>query len=1169
MLLFIRLNRKALLFVFFILALSASTYGADEYEIIEIGTWGGIASNANQINNNGVIGGSAQLPSGAWRIFLWEDNLMREIPVPIGFSSMTVHDFNDALRMCGQAYISGKWHGFVDNTDLGFGIARAINDRGEVIGNDNGSAVRRGGFIYRDGSFRSLSPDYTQAEPWALNDFGSVVGSWRLSTPTGVPYQQAFLYRDSVILFGNMGGSVESSALDVNNRDQVVGSIRINRGTPTSPDIYTRGFLWENGSYVLMDAGNFRFSGLTAINDSGVAVGVGVRTTTPSSLDRVMIYDAEQGYRDLDSRIPANSGWVLGSVIDINNNGEIIGNGKHNGQQRGFLLRPAVSRFFILLDVDSTPIANTPVRILSVANDPPTYTETFLGVETTDSLGRIRVSRALRSPGQKVRFEILAHEQAAFKGRTWFKNLYSLRLDNMSFDELSGPSFHVITLDSVQEIVMNHTSIAINLVVSVQWDAELNYLSSLESGLQLTSNYLYDVTNGQAYFDTVRIYDNGANWNSADIQIYSNNQEWPRAFFASRTAGFGAFSNIGGVSLKMPRLFYFNSERANRELDWAIYPYNWSVPLTTFDFDGNGPRPPLSRSFCPSRTIAHELGHYFFGFLDEYIDADDNRVWPNFNYGMMDDQFIPGDIQSSELSTLWQYGTADKQVTAQWIVRGGSCWTWLESDMGEEHNGIQCPITKPDEIGPPGNVVVGPNFDVLAPDYDIGSKLVFPVVQTAPSVAVTKAARVQTLWGSAVEGAEVHIERHDSRGNTIINQGKTNADGRIRIVGYQPGDSIFSSSGSARLTGAAVAATAQSYADPDDHWFFSDGSDPSAVDSFVLASKLVDGYYPIVLQLAYSDSVSTQLQTASQGTLGDPTLGFNDGNGIYTDVPLEFDSVTSAYVSVVDGIGGAGIFSLRARDNSGDYFRIPGAFIRERVTGGAPEQFFSSNGEASISLDSTATSSGLKFVSILSTPYPIIQNYAYGNVLRVSETHSISTFPKGSIAGTTTLQIRYSSDGLSESEEQSIRIFMWSSYDQNWDLYGGNVDIERDEITSTETHQDGTFAAFTTVSPTGIDDDAVDNLPYKFSVSQNYPNPFNPATTISYSVPSHVHVTIEIFNVLGQKVRTLVNDAKSAGSYMISWTGTDDAGRSVSTGVYLYRFKAGDFVETKKMMLLQ
>jgi len=94
-------------------------------------------------------------------------------------------------------------------------------------------------------------------------------------------------------------------------------------------------------------------------------------------------------------------------------------------------------------------------------------------------------------------------------------------------------------------------------------------------------------------------------------------------------------------------------------------------------------------------------------------------------------------------------------------------------------------------------------------------------------------------------------------------------------------------------------------------------------------------------------------------------------------------------------------------------------------------------------------------------------------------------------------------------------------------------------------------------------------LPTKFTLSQNYPNPFNPTTTIEYSVPSRTDVTIEIFNVLGQRVRTLVNEEKTAGSYRVEWNGRSDDGRSLSSGVYLYRFETGDFIDTKKMLLLK
>ena len=94
-------------------------------------------------------------------------------------------------------------------------------------------------------------------------------------------------------------------------------------------------------------------------------------------------------------------------------------------------------------------------------------------------------------------------------------------------------------------------------------------------------------------------------------------------------------------------------------------------------------------------------------------------------------------------------------------------------------------------------------------------------------------------------------------------------------------------------------------------------------------------------------------------------------------------------------------------------------------------------------------------------------------------------------------------------------------------------------------------------------------LPREFSLSQNYPNPFNPITTINYSIPTQSRVKLQIYNLLGQVVTTLVDADKNPGYYEAIWNGTNQSGKSVSSGLYFYSLRAGQFSDTKKMVILK
>jgi hypothetical protein len=133
------------------------------------------------------------------------------------------------------------------------------------------------------------------------------------------------------------------------------------------------------------------------------------------------------------------------------------------------------------------------------------------------------------------------------------------------------------------------------------------------------------------------------------------------------------------------------------------------------------------------------------------------------------------------------------------------------------------------------------------------------------------------------------------------------------------------------------------------------------------------------------------------------------------------------------------------------------------------------------------------------------------------------------------------------------------------------------------------------VSDVPQNEDETVSLPKAFELEQNYPNPFNPSTTIHFTVrrpssavrsPIHttqdnaadgsqftihspVRTTLKIYNILGETVKTLVDEFKSEGSYTVVWDGKDEKGSEVSSGIYFYRLKVGDYSEAKKMILLR
>ena len=110
---------------------------------------------------------------------------------------------------------------------------------------------------------------------------------------------------------------------------------------------------------------------------------------------------------------------------------------------------------------------------------------------------------------------------------------------------------------------------------------------------------------------------------------------------------------------------------------------------------------------------------------------------------------------------------------------------------------------------------------------------------------------------------------------------------------------------------------------------------------------------------------------------------------------------------------------------------------------------------------------------------------------------------------------------------------------------------------------------YTNITPSVLSIKDKESVPADYKLYQNYPNPFNPSTHVRFSVPDDEYVTIKIYDIIGNEVTTLYSAPARPGTYDLNWNGRNADGEMVSSGTYLYRIIAGEFVQSKKMILLK
>ena len=320
------------------------------YTITDLGTFGGAQSAAFSINNSGQVAGFAETVDGRSQAFVYTDGTLFNLGTLGGFDSYA-YRISDSGFVIGRANnASGKNRAFVailnssmfDISSLdrmlggSFSVALGVNGLGQVVGYFHSAAAhmasRNRVFLYSNQQVTDLGTfGGEDGIVTAINDSGQMAGNYGTEPKADYAERTAFLYSGGkVINLGTLGGKT-TTATDLNNAAQVVGYSQIRSGEYRAY-IYSGGALTDLG---VLQGGTQSLA--YGINNSGQVVGAS--DSAAASTLHAFIYSGGR-MRDLNSLIPANSGWVLTEAREINNSGQIVGNGIKDGHPRGFLLTP-------------------------------------------------------------------------------------------------------------------------------------------------------------------------------------------------------------------------------------------------------------------------------------------------------------------------------------------------------------------------------------------------------------------------------------------------------------------------------------------------------------------------------------------------------------------------------------------------------------------------------------------------------------------------------------------------------------------------------------------------------------------------------------------------------------------------------------------------------------
>jgi len=660
--------------------------------------------------------------------------------------------------------------------------------------------------------------------------------------------------------------------------------------------------------------------------------------------------------------------------------------------------------------------AGDPITGVTVYADGQPITQTVAGLTVTNQAGLLNPGPL--EVGTSLVALVLQAEQSTARDAHdgWAYHTY---LTNQPFT-VSGPGEQRLVVSRTNPLVL------FNLVVSIEWDATDTYLDEIFRAVRYASDYLYDLSDGQMVFGQVNIYDNGAYWGDADVQISTKNIVRPHAY-------------IGGIT----------SEDTSH------------VIRVGRGWDGNsGNQGPWDQP-DGYRTLAHEFGHYALYLYDEYFaytfDQDGNLTGevPAYctgpenrnpatdatNASVMDYQYSTSELSARDVPGLWSDLC---EQTAQWQLNGESAWETLARKYADTLNPPNWQFTTPADRG---SVLAGP--DSLRPD--LPDWPLIEVHQEGPSAPP----RQLTVYGPQGRywGAIVALYKQDGR---VIGQGFTDSNGRLDIYGATEGDILRVASFDGGLSANGTVSTemditlilepvggiAAQMAGGIPHMrvVAEPSQDPSQIDLLVFLQNFGPGADPNVLVT----------EPGSEAGYA-PTLSYSPGTDTY-EGEISF-SATERGMGRIRAVGEVG----------GDLVRLQSTYRLQQVVNDQSQGVYSNDGNLSLHLDPGSLPGNEAYLVVMppgAVPGPLPAGLVLlGNPYDVTASGALVTLEKPAV-----LKLHYDKSLVrSSSAPEGLGIYRWDPISETWQEVPGSLDEEQKAMVASVT----TLGTYALLAPPG------------------------------------------------------------------------------------------------------